>query len=79
MCAGAIILARIPIVIYGAKDVKSGAVHSLYTLLHDTRLNHQCTVIDNILGMESQALLSSFFSSLRSGTIKKSSDILKKI
>jgi tRNA(adenine34) deaminase len=79
MCAGAIILARIPTVIYGAKDIKSGAVHSLYTLLHDTRLNHQCTVIDNILGMESQELLSSFFASLRAGTIKKSSDILNKI
>jgi tRNA(adenine34) deaminase len=65
MCAGAIVLARIPTVVYGAADPKAGAVHTLYSLLHDSRLNHTCEVIRGILGESCSAILSDFFLSLR--------------
>ncbi|MGL4942992.1 MAG: tRNA adenosine(34) deaminase TadA [Thermoguttaceae bacterium] len=61
MCAGAILQARIPRVVYGADDPKAGAVTSLYELLSDSRLNHRCEVVKNILAEESAALLSEFF------------------
>ena len=66
MCAGAIVNARIPTIVYGCDDPKSGAVRSIYTLLGDSRLNHQCEVIAGVLKKESSDLLSSFFSDLRS-------------
>lgn len=65
MCAGAIILARIPVVVYGADDPKAGAVRSLYRLLEDPRLNHRCIVINGILAAECGAILSQFFQSQR--------------
>ena len=65
MCAGAILNARIPRVVYGATDPKAGAVASLYRLLEDDRLNHQCLVTGGIQADESAKLLSSFFQSLR--------------
>ena len=61
MCAGAIVLARIPRVVYGAADSKSGAVQSIYTLLNDARLNHQCSVISGILSEPCGQVLSQFF------------------
>ena len=48
MCAGAILQARIPTVIYGAADPKAGAVYTLYRLLDDPRLNHRCMVVPSI-------------------------------
>lgn len=71
MCAGAIILARIPNVYIACKDPKSGAVSSLYALLTDKRLNHQCTVHFGLLEKESSLLLQSFFRELRKGDISK--------
>ncbi|MBN2715197.1 MAG: nucleoside deaminase [Deltaproteobacteria bacterium] len=65
MCAGAILNARIPRVVFGATDPKAGAVTSLFRLLEDDRLNHRCTVAGGILADESAKLLSSFFRSLR--------------
>ncbi|MGQ9505411.1 MAG: tRNA adenosine(34) deaminase TadA [Thermogutta sp.] len=65
MCAGAIVMARIPVVVYGADDPKAGAVRSLYRLLEDPRLNHRCTVINGILAAECGAILSQFFQSQR--------------
>jgi tRNA(adenine34) deaminase len=65
MCSGAIVLARIPVVIYGAKDPKAGAVDTLYSLLSDSRLNHTCEVVPGILSNECGAILSDFFLSLR--------------
>lgn len=65
MCAGAILNARIPRVVYGAADPKAGAVESLYQLLSDDRLNHKCEVISGIQSEESSELLSSFFKMLR--------------
>jgi tRNA(adenine34) deaminase len=61
MCAGAIIQARIPRVVYGAADPKAGAVRSLYELLGDKRLNHQAEVIAGILAAPCGELLSQFF------------------
>jgi len=61
MCAGAIVQARIPLVVYGAGDPKAGAVRSLYRLLEDQRLNHRCQVIEGILAEECGQILTRFF------------------
>lgn len=66
MCAGAILQARIPWVVYGALDPKAGAVHSLYQLLADPRLNHRCQTVAGVLGEECGRLLSEFFLRQRS-------------
>ncbi len=50
MCAGAMVLARLQRVVYGAADPKAGAVATLYQLLDDPRLNHRAEVIDGVLG-----------------------------
>ncbi len=65
MCAGAILQSRIPRVVYGARDLKAGCVDSLYRLLNDSRFNHQCIVVDDVLAKECGNLLSSFFKTLR--------------
>jgi tRNA(adenine34) deaminase len=61
MCAGAILQARIPLVVYGANDPKAGAVRSLYQLLSDPRLNHRCEVISGVLAEPCGLLLTDFF------------------
>lgn len=61
MCAGAIILARIPRVVFAAHDPKAGAVGSLANILNDSRLNHKCDVISGICAEESSLLLKTFF------------------
>lgn len=61
MCAGAIIQARIPAVVYGADDPKGGAAESLYQLLNDQRLNHQCSLVTNILKPPCSEILTEFF------------------
>lgn len=61
MCAGAILQARLPLVVYGADDPKAGAVQSLYRLLGDARLNHRASVISGVLGQECGAVLTEFF------------------
>ena len=65
MCAGAILQARIPTVVYGATDPKAGAVRSLYRLLEDERLNHTCEVIDGVLAEPCGAILTEFFKAQR--------------
>ncbi len=67
MCAGAILNARIPVVVYGCDDPKAGAVRTLYALLEDPRLNHRCEVIPGICAERAADLLKSFFSELRRG------------
>ncbi len=63
MCAGAIVQARIPNVIYGTSDPKGGACHTLYQITEDPRLNHQCSVMARChAGRFSLALLQEFFS-----------------
>jgi tRNA(adenine34) deaminase len=61
MCAGAILQARLPIVVYGAPDPKAGAVQTLYRLLDDNRLNHRANVLSGVLAEESSELLTQFF------------------
>lgn len=61
MCAGAILQARIPQVVYGAADPKAGAVASLLHLLDDPRFNHRCDVVSGILSGECGRILSEFF------------------
>lgn len=65
MCAGAIVLARIPRVVYGAADPKAGAVATLYRLLEDARLNHRAEVVGGVLGEECGRMLSRFFADKR--------------
>ena len=65
MCAGAIVLARIPKVVYAATDPKSGAAGTLYNILQDERLNHRVEVVSGVLAEESSTLLKSFFKSRR--------------
>ena len=61
MCAGAIVLARIPLLVFGAYDPKAGACTTLYTITNDTRLNHRVHTIGGILESKCSALLSEFF------------------
>jgi tRNA(adenine34) deaminase len=65
MCAGAIVLARIPRVVYGAADPKAGAAQSLFQLLSDARLNHRAEVTAGVLAEECGALLTRFFEQKR--------------
>lgn len=65
MCAGAIILARIPEVYFGAWDPKAGCCGTLMNLLEDPRFNHQPRVAGGVLSMECGALLSDFFRCIR--------------
>lgn len=65
MCAGAIVQARIPRVVYGTRDPKAGAVESLYRLLNDDRLNHAAEVTSGVLAAECGSLLSEFFQAKR--------------
>ena len=61
MCAGAIVLARIPLVVVGTPDPKRGAAGSVFNLLDNPRLNHRCTVVTGILEHECRAALQAFF------------------
>jgi len=65
MCAGAIVQARIDVVVYGAADPKAGAAGSLMNLLADCRLNHQPKIVSGVLADECQAVLAEFFRDLR--------------
>ncbi|MGD0656291.1 MAG: tRNA adenosine(34) deaminase TadA [Thermoguttaceae bacterium] len=65
MCAGAILQARIPMLVYGTADPKAGAVHTLYHMLDDPRLNHRCQTVANILAEPCAEILSHFFQAQR--------------
>lgn len=67
MCAGAIVLARVPRVVFGATDPKGGMVETLGNLLSDDRLNHRAEVRGGVLAQESAELLRSFFRARRKG------------
>jgi tRNA(adenine34) deaminase len=69
MCAGAIVLARIPRLVYGARDPKAGACGSLSMVVQDMRLNHRAEVKQGILAEECGALLESFFRTRRRGQV----------
>jgi tRNA(adenine34) deaminase len=65
MCAGAIVLARVPRVVFGASDPKAGACGSVLDVLGEPRLNHRPAVAGGLLGEECGALLSAFFAARR--------------
>lgn len=65
MCSGAILQSRMPRLVYGAPDPKSGAVDSLYRLLDDPRLNHRSEVTAGVMATECGAILSHFFQQKR--------------
>lgn len=65
LCCGAIVLARIPRVVYGAPDPKAGMAGSLGNLLQDPRLNHRARVTAGVLAEEAAALLREFFRARR--------------
>lgn len=65
MCAGAIVQARVDTLVYGATDLKGGAVESLMNLVQHPRLNHQVKVIAGIREEECKSLLKKFFQSRR--------------
>ena len=65
MCAGAIVLGRVPRVVYGTADPKAGAAGSIMDLLDHPRLNHRPEVAGGLLAEESAALLREFFASRR--------------
>lgn len=67
MCAGAIVLARIPVLVYGASDPKMGACRSIYNICGDGALNHTVDMIAGIMEAECSAILREFFRSLREG------------
>jgi len=61
MCAGAIVLARLPLLVFGSYDPKAGACSTLYTITNDTRLNHRVHTTGGVGAEESTALLRKFF------------------
>ena len=65
MCLGAILLARIPRLVFGARDPKAGACGSVLDFSNDPRLNHRVEVMGGVLEKESQQMLSKFFQELR--------------
>ena len=65
MCAGAIVLARVPRVVFGATDPKAGAAGSVFGILAEPRLNHRPQVAAGLLAEESADLLRSFFAPRR--------------
>jgi tRNA(adenine34) deaminase len=65
MCAGALVLARLPTLVFGADDPKAGAVGSLYDLAREPRLNHQVEVVAGVMADECGELLRRFFRARR--------------
>jgi len=61
MCAGAIVLARLDRVVFGAYDAKAGAVGSLWDVVRDRRLNHRPEVVGGVMADETGARLRDFF------------------
>ncbi len=65
MCAGAVVLARLSTLVFGAYDAKAGAVGSLWDVVRDRRLNHRPNVVGGVLAVETGDLLSDFFARQR--------------
>ena len=65
MCAGAIVQARIPTLVFGAFDPKAGSCGTLFNIVQDKRLNHQPHVISGVCDKESEELLKGFFGRVR--------------
>lgn len=75
MCAGAIVQARMPQVVYGTTDPKAGCAGTLMNLLQEPRFNHRTEVIDGIRQEECAMLLTNFFRQLRQNRSKATEQI----
>lgn len=75
MCAGALVLARIKHVVFGAFDPKGGACGTLYNIPRDGRLNHNCEVTGGILEQECAKILQVFFDRLRSRRLQRGGEV----
>jgi tRNA(adenine34) deaminase len=65
MCAGAIVLARLPMIVYGTPDPKAGACTTLFQITSDARLNHRCQVVSGVRADACASILSQFFAAKR--------------
>src|SRR5215475_5464952 len=65
MCAGAVVQARLPLVVYGCTDPKAGACHTLYQITTDPRLNHRAQVVSGVMADRCAGVLSAFFAAKR--------------
>ncbi len=65
MCAGAVVQARLPMLVYGAADPKAGACQSLYQIPSDPRLNHRAQIVSAVLAERCGAILTDFFAAKR--------------
>ena len=65
MCAGAAVAGRVGRIVYGAADEKAGAAYSLYNIVQDPRLNHECQLTAGVLAEEAAELLQAFFRAKR--------------
>ena len=65
MCAGAIVLARIPRLVFGAYDIKAGACGTLFNITEDKRLNHQVHTIGGVMDRECASLVQEYFRGMR--------------
>ncbi len=65
MCAGALVQSRVDRLVYGAPDIKAGAVDSLYRITSDERLNHRLAVTGGVLAEEAASLMREFFKNRR--------------
>jgi tRNA(adenine34) deaminase len=61
MCAGAVVQARVPMVVYGCTDPKAGACHTLYRITDDPRLNHRAAVLGGVMADRCSTVLTDFF------------------
>ena len=71
MCAGAIVLARLERVVFGASDPKAGACGTLFNIVKDKRLNHQVELVGGVLEAKCGGILKDFFSKVRANGIGK--------
>ncbi|HVN49132.1 MAG TPA: tRNA adenosine(34) deaminase TadA [Bacteroidota bacterium] len=76
MCAGAIVMARIPTLVFGAYDPKAGACGTLFNITEDKRLNHTVHVLGGVCDRECESMLKSFFGKVR--TNDKVLNVVKK-
>jgi len=65
MCAGALVMTKCESLVYGARDPKAGACHSLYRITEDDRLNHRVKVTGGVMAEDAKFLLAEFFKNLR--------------
>jgi tRNA(adenine34) deaminase len=71
MCAGAIVLARLPLLVFGAPDPKAGACGTLYNIVQDDKLNHRVELRSGVLEEKCTGMLKDFFTKVRANGVGK--------